>query len=1073
MKVSYNHRFFPTMILLLVTLVFIVIGIASADYDKRVICGRDSGGPYTDVYGYRWEQDQAYIPGDFGFTKPGTIGVYYGGVIENTVNWIPYRYERWNDPEYQFDVPGPGTYYVKLLYAEKWFGLPLDAGFGGGGVGSRVFDVLINDTMVQQDFDILLDTGERGARAVVMTYPVVIPSGGPYAIKITIASADQGGKLDAIEIADHPTLTAVMDNYRPASMTHEEVYRLNCGGGQVLDSQQQLWMPDEPFAMVQRWGFAGGREAVKPSYDINLLGVLDTWRAGDDQMSYRLHIPNGRYQVVLLFSEHEAQSPGQRVFDVLVNGQTVGNQLDIFKEAGAATLLEKETTLTVSDEKVDIRFANITAGEAMINGIELHVLDVTDNDFLDFVEKRSLDYFRMTDGPFATVNANNGLTLDRQHNFFGDHQWGAASIAATGFALAAICAGAERGWLDKAQVEQQAATTITYFNSASDYQDETQDEVTQKEGFFFHFLDMNTGKRVSTCELSSIDSTLLFAGMLAAADYFKNTALDSQAQALLQRANWTWFAQSSSLGFCAMAWRPESGAFESQWSRYNEGVLLNIIGMGASNNALSTAAWYYMDRYWVKAEGFDYMIEDPVEPTPMFTHLYPQCYLRLSNLQDDKNNYFKNNALVVDVDKAYCQSHSDQTYQAGGWGLTASDSPKKVYSYAVYRTKDGENDGTVNPCMVAGAIPFAPQQTIADLRRLYFDYKHFIWGRFGFSNSYNLDAPKLVSDEKSGVGWVAADIIGIDQGALVAGIENYRTGFVWDHFMAQPSVKQGMARVGMGSLLIDDFDNDGFYQDQPLSRDANWWSTAPSQCSLSVVTDQPGNSTACLKIDYIFQTGQTGLDFGMANLSQPANMSYFQDQSSLTFAFKGTVTMQLRFEDKKGQVSSWSSPFSLSSDQWQEENWDYNNLNWLNCDNKQIEKITFHIISVPNNANPGIFYLDSIRLGGSAVPVIVTSEILDKLKSDDVLLYPNPAGREVSFSFNRQQAQLVQIDIYNMAGERIAQVSGQTQPIAGDHQKIVWLVQQAAPGLYLCRVQWSGLNGEEKARAVKKLVIVK
>ena len=70
--------------------------------------------------------------------------------------------------------------------------------------------------------------------------------------------------------------------------------------------------------------------------------------------------------------------------------------------------------------------------------------------------------------------------------------------------------GVERGWITRDQARERVLTTLELFANAPQGPDPT--GVTGYKGFVYHFLDMETGLRHQTNELSTIDTTLLLAG---------------------------------------------------------------------------------------------------------------------------------------------------------------------------------------------------------------------------------------------------------------------------------------------------------------------------------------------------------------------------------------------------------------------------------------------------------------------------------------------------------------------------------------------------------------------------------
>jgi hypothetical protein len=124
---------------------------------------------------------------------------------------------------------------------------------------------------------------------------------------------------------------------------------------------------------------------------------------------------------------------------------------------------------------------------------------------LDQLQRETFDYF------LYESNSENGLVRDKT-----EKDW-PASIAATGLALASYPVGVERSFLTRKDAIKRTLSTLRFF---SESQQGTEVDATGYRGFYYHFLDMNTGKRAWKCELSTIDSAFLLAGAVTAAMYF-------------------------------------------------------------------------------------------------------------------------------------------------------------------------------------------------------------------------------------------------------------------------------------------------------------------------------------------------------------------------------------------------------------------------------------------------------------------------------------------------------------------------------------------------------------------------
>ncbi len=186
------------------------------------------------------------------------------------------------------------------------------------------------------------------------------------------------------------------------------------------------------------------------------------------------------------------------------------------------------------------------------------------------------------------ANPANGLVVDKT-----EADW-PASIAATGLALAAYPVGVERGFMSRSAAIERTLNTLRFFwNSPQG----TEPDATGYKGFYYHFLDMQTGRRAWQCELSTIDSTFLLAGALTAGIYFNGEASEEKeirtlADALYRRADWQWAQNEGET--VTHGWKPENGFLQYRWEGYDEAMLLYMLGLGSPTHPLpesSYTAW--------------------------------------------------------------------------------------------------------------------------------------------------------------------------------------------------------------------------------------------------------------------------------------------------------------------------------------------------------------------------------------------------------------------------------------------------------------------------------------------------
>src|SRR2546425_8363782 len=288
--------------------------------------------------------------------------------------------------------------------------------------------------------------------------------------------------------------------------------------------------------------------------------------------------------------------------------------------------------------------------------------------FLDTLEQRTFRYF------WDLTNPANGLTPDRapSPSF--------SSIAAVGFALTAYPVGVERGYLTRAQAAGRTLTTLRFFWTAP--QDSGVAGATGYHGFFYHFLDMTSGARYQTVELSTIDTALLLAGVLCSQSYFDGTdsievAIRAYADSLYGRVDWRW-AQNHPPAV-TLGWTPENRFLSYDWRGYNEAMILYILALGSPTHAVDSTAWaeWVSGYQWGGVYGQDY-----VQFGPLFGHAYSHVWIDFRGIRDAYTrgrgiDYFENSRRATYAQLAYAIADPMgwKGYGNDVWGLTASDGP--------------------------------------------------------------------------------------------------------------------------------------------------------------------------------------------------------------------------------------------------------------------------------------------------------------------------------------------------------------------------------------------------------------
>lgn len=413
-----------------------------------------------------------------------------------------------------------------------------------------------------------------------------------------------------------------------------------------------------------------------------------------------------------------------------------------------------------------------------------------------------------------TTNPRNGLARDR---------WPTpsfASIAAVGFALTAYPVGVERGWITRGQALERTLATLRFFDTAPQGPAET--GVSGHRGFFYHFLDMETGLRFEKTELSTIDTTLLLGGVLFAQAYFDRAdAGESEVRRLADRiygrVDWTWIQPREP--FVSMGWHPENrGAYiRADWDSFNEAALLYVLALASPTHPLPASTWdAWTSRFtqWGEHWGQTYL-----HFAPMFGHQYSHVWVDFRGVRDRYMrgkgiDYFENSRRAAYAQQTYAVQNAARFrgYGREVFGLTACDGPGdftraidgrpyEFFSYSA-RGPGDRDDGTLSPTALGGSVPFAPEIILPALAETMRRYGSALYGKYGFLDSYNPTLTSASAQELKhgriveGIGWVDGDYLGIDQGPILLMIENYQSDFIWKVMRRSPHIRRGLERAG-------------------------------------------------------------------------------------------------------------------------------------------------------------------------------------------------------------------------------------------------------------------------------------
>jgi len=429
----------------------------------------------------------------------------------------------------------------------------------------------------------------------------------------------------------------------------------------------------------------------------------------------------------------------------------------------------------------------------------------TDSEMLNRLCSETFDFFRIE------YNPQNGLIVDKTQ------PGSPSSIAAVGMGLSVYAVAAERGLLSRADAIARTLTILKFFHSSHQG---PEPHATGYKGFYYHFIYMDTGRRAWQCELSTIDTAILMAGVLTAAAYFTGEGegegqIRELADALYRRTDWKW-ALNGGATICH-GWSPESGFLPYRWDKnYSEALILYMLAMGSPTFPIDPKGYSEWTATFESKKIYDI---EHLYAGPLFIHQMSHLWVDFRGIHDDFNrkmgiDYFENSRRATHIQRLYGVENPKgfSHYHEYGWGLTASDGPgpavlkvngirREFFDYTARGAPFGPDDGTISPWAVAASLPFAPEIVIDTIRHAIERLHLKRHSPYGFDASFNSTYP---DNSRNPHGWVSPWIFGLNQGPIILMIENFQSGLIWKLIRGCRYIVNGLRRAGFRNGWLDD-----------------------------------------------------------------------------------------------------------------------------------------------------------------------------------------------------------------------------------------------------------------------------
>lgn len=420
--------------------------------------------------------------------------------------------------------------------------------------------------------------------------------------------------------------------------------------------------------------------------------------------------------------------------------------------------------------------------------------EMSDDELMTMVQEASFNYYWDGAEPKSGLSKEN--TNGRQNMI---------ATGASGFGIMALIAGTERGFISRKESVERFTKIVDFIEKADKY-----------HGAVAHFIDGKTGKteaffgkRDNGADL--VETSFLVQGLLAAHQYFnqdnpEEKNIRQKIDTFWKGIEWSWFKQTPDSKYLYWHWSPDQNwTINHKLIGWNETMVTYLLAIASPTHSVPATMYYsgwasqdkiaqdYRTNWGNSSEGSFYKNGNTYygvkldvgvnKGGPLFFTHYSFMGYDPQQLTDRYTNYFKNNQNIAKINYLYCVENPKQQkgYGKDGWGLTASDGPN---GYNPDEPVEREDTGKLTPTGAIASFPYTPEESMAVLKNFYLNYGDFLWGEYGFRDSFDLNN-----------NWCSPIFMGLNQAPMTVMIENHRTGLIWKLFMSHPDIKNGIKKL--------------------------------------------------------------------------------------------------------------------------------------------------------------------------------------------------------------------------------------------------------------------------------------
>ena len=416
---------------------------------------------------------------------------------------------------------------------------------------------------------------------------------------------------------------------------------------------------------------------------------------------------------------------------------------------------------------------------------------LSDEALLDTVQKQTINYF------WEGANKNSGLAAERIHldDIYPSNDKNVVTIGGSGFGFMALIAGTERGFIPKDSAFARFQKMVNFLEKADRF-----------HGAWPHWLDGTTGKVKPFSKFDDggdlVETAFLVQGMLTVAEYYRDgneqeQALVAQIEKMWEEVEWDWYTQGKNTLY--WHWSPNVGwKMNFPVGGYNEALVMYVLAAASPTHPISKEVyeqgWALNGKiakdttaYGLRTVLNHFEHDNEAIVGPMFWAHYSYLGLNPKGLSDQSGDYWKLNVNHAKIQYEYALENPKgyKGYGSDLWGMTSSYSMKGYDGH-----RPGNDLGVISPTAALSSMPYTPTESQAFLRNMYTNLDTLV-GKYGPYDAFSLQ------DD-----WYLPRYLAIDQGPIPVMIENYRSGLLWDLFMKNEDVLEGLQKLGFESPYL-------------------------------------------------------------------------------------------------------------------------------------------------------------------------------------------------------------------------------------------------------------------------------